>query len=358
MLRMPSIREPRNCLLHLRTLLGWKRIQKKVKRTETECTAFPAIGDKERALSWCSTRQNRRTERVPKSLECVEEMLQEIWLSRWTFYRYSRSISQRSSLSWITTRNRMDTRKVQRDGRTCKTKPHAPSLCRGISKIPRTLVSQLERVRQKWAHATSTGLSSCSLSKTVSTASQVSKLQNQFPRNNTRDGIFPQAIHGGTRQNGVGELMRNFYMTFCGTVGIVYSWHRSAVTDGGCRQIHLTRHFSHAVHTPWLMCLTLHWLKCLYARVTPYSCHPWWAFDRQFLVASSFCLSLSSTSSLPTSTCNLTCTLSSMWTAPKETPAAPPPNEEYCAPWRYTLLPHDDTRSVGKSNDVLCKLGY
>ena len=47
-------------------------------------------------------------------------MLQESWLSRWTFYRYSRSISQRSSLSWIITRNRTDGTKVQRYGRTCK----------------------------------------------------------------------------------------------------------------------------------------------------------------------------------------------------------------------------------------------
>ena len=59
-----------------------------------------------------------------------------------------------------------------------------------------------------------------------------------------------------------------------------------------------------------------------------------WAFDRPFLVASSFCLSpcfsQSFTSSLPHSTCTLTRTPSSMWTAPRETLAAPSPNEEYC----------------------------
>ena len=38
-----------------------------------------------------------------------------------------------------------------------------------------------------------------SLSKTVSTASQVSKLQNQFLHNNIGDGNLPQAIPGGTR---------------------------------------------------------------------------------------------------------------------------------------------------------------
>ena len=36
--------------------------------------------------------KNWRTKRVTYGLECVEEMLQESWLSRWTFHRYSRSI--------------------------------------------------------------------------------------------------------------------------------------------------------------------------------------------------------------------------------------------------------------------------
>ena len=44
------------------------------------------------------------------------------------------------------------------------------------------------------------------------------------------------------------------------------------------------------------------------------------------------CFSLSPTSSLPTSTC----TPPSMWTAPRETLAAPSPNEEYCTLAIYT----------------------
>ena len=51
-------------------------------------------------------------------------MLQESRLPRWTFYRYSRSISQRSSLSWITTRNRMVRTEVQRVGWTCERGPY------------------------------------------------------------------------------------------------------------------------------------------------------------------------------------------------------------------------------------------
>ena len=46
-----------------------------------------------------------------------------------------------------------DRAKVHRDGRTGKSKSHVPSLYRGIQKIPRTMVSHLEEVRQKRAHA-------------------------------------------------------------------------------------------------------------------------------------------------------------------------------------------------------------
>ena len=42
------------------------------------------------------------------------------------------------------------------------------------------------------------------------------------------------------------------------------------------------------------------------------------------------CFSLLFTSSLPCPICTLTCT-PSMWTAPRETPAAPSPTEEYCS---------------------------
>ena len=42
------------------------------------------------------------------------------------------------------------------------------------------------------------------------------------------------------------------------TVGFVYSRWRSTVTDGVCRQIYLTRHFSHAIWTLNYMHITLH----------------------------------------------------------------------------------------------------
>ena len=89
---MSSLLESRSDLLHLRTILDWQRIHKKVYQTKTGCTLYPEVRDKERTQWWCSTWQNWRTKRVTYGLECVEEMLQESWLSRWTFHRYSRSI--------------------------------------------------------------------------------------------------------------------------------------------------------------------------------------------------------------------------------------------------------------------------
>ena len=41
------------------------------------CTLHPELRDKERRYSWCSTRQDRGTKRIPLGMECVEEMLQE-----------------------------------------------------------------------------------------------------------------------------------------------------------------------------------------------------------------------------------------------------------------------------------------
>ena len=63
-----------------------------------------------------------------------------------------------------------------------------------------------------------------------------------------------------------------------------------------CRQIHLTRYFSHAVCTFSYMHITLHGSRratqtCLYARIIPSSCHPWCVVVRSLSVSS--CLSLS-----------------------------------------------------------------
>ena len=49
--------------------------EKNIKKTKTGCTLYPSLHDQERRDPWCSTRQDRSTNRVPCGLECVEEML-------------------------------------------------------------------------------------------------------------------------------------------------------------------------------------------------------------------------------------------------------------------------------------------
>ena len=51
--------------------------RRKFNKLRLDALSVRELRDKARAQSWCSTLQNRRTERVPFSLECVEEMLQE-----------------------------------------------------------------------------------------------------------------------------------------------------------------------------------------------------------------------------------------------------------------------------------------
>ena len=79
-----------------------------------------------------------------------------------------------------------------------------------FKKIPRTMVSHPEHVRQKWACETSTRFSSCCVSQKPSPP-RVRRKQNPFLHNNTGDGILLQALRGGTRLNGIGsEHIRNF----------------------------------------------------------------------------------------------------------------------------------------------------
>ena len=61
------------------------------------------------------------------------------------FTGIQRSIPQRSSLSWITTRNRMDRTNVQRVGRICTRRSNASLHSRGKEKMPRTMVSHFEQ---------------------------------------------------------------------------------------------------------------------------------------------------------------------------------------------------------------------
>ena len=109
---------------------------------------------------------------------------------------------------------------------------------RGTEKIPRTLVSHLEQVRQKWAYETLIRLSSCCLYRKSSTP---------------RDGIRLQAHRGGTSLNGIGNELIRFVQVifFCVTVGFVYSRRRSTVTDLGVDRytshLFFLMHFAHLI---------------------------------------------------------------------------------------------------------------
>ena len=118
--------------------------RRKVNKLRLDALSIPHYVIKKGRCHGARHGKNEDTKRLPYCMECVEEMLQKSWLSRWTLQSYSRSISQRPSLSWITTLSWLDRAKVHRDGRTGKTKSHVPSLYRGIQKKPRTMVSHFE----------------------------------------------------------------------------------------------------------------------------------------------------------------------------------------------------------------------
>ena len=70
MFPLSSLLESRNCAL--RTM---QRIQKEVQQTKAGCNLNPGLRDQESRHPWCSTRQDRSEKRIPRGLECVEEML-------------------------------------------------------------------------------------------------------------------------------------------------------------------------------------------------------------------------------------------------------------------------------------------
>ena len=193
---------------------------------------------KERRYPWCSTRQDRGAKRIPLGLECVEEMLQESRLPRWTFYRYSRSISQRSSSSRNTTRNRMVRRKSAKSGMNLQKKTiHTNSLQRKREDTKNNGV--LLRTKQAKMGLWSFDLIFEPLSqwKIVYTTNQENQLKNPsiqvnkdaydkdkkfspkvacpaFELINIQDGIIGlqlQVPHGGAHLNRVGSELTIFF---------------------------------------------------------------------------------------------------------------------------------------------------
>ena len=120
-------------------------------------------------------------------------------------YRYSRSISQRSSLSWTTTRNRMDRTRVQRVGWTCK-KDHTYKL---IPEEKRRYKGQryLTLNKEHGPMKLRSDFGAAVLMK--NRLHHESGEQSVSTQINKDDGIHIQAHRGGTSLTGIGnELTR------------------------------------------------------------------------------------------------------------------------------------------------------
>ena len=95
MLRMLSLMESRNCLLHLWTPLEWKWSQPTFSSMAIGRFLNRELRYQEGATSRCSSRQNWSTERAFHSPQCPKEMSQkDIW-------RNSRSLPTRLNISWF-----------------------------------------------------------------------------------------------------------------------------------------------------------------------------------------------------------------------------------------------------------------
>ena len=115
----------------------------------------------------------------------------------------------------------------------------------------------------------------------------------------------------------------------------IYRWQRWFLHEDphhNRRQIHLTRHFSHAVCTLNCMHITLHGSRRATQRVCV--CASFHLHVIHDVCLSVHCLSLRvrpSPSSLHHSTCTLPGTSSPMSITPREITAAPSHNEKYCS---------------------------
>ena len=88
-------------------------------------------------------------------------------------------------------------------------------------------------------------------------------------------------------QNGI-EIQVISMLNYGSFSWIVISWGPNRHVKEGCeecRQIHFTRHFFSCTSHAFMMCILTTWVNCLHARVTSYSCHPWWAVGRLFVAS-------------------------------------------------------------------------
>ena len=219
-------------------------------RLRLGCNLYPELRDKERRHTWCSTRQDRGTKKIPPCLECAEEMLQESRFPRWGIHdRFLRDPVCRESqlaIGW----SEQECKEWDEHAKEDQTYHLTPEERK--EKIPRTIVSYSEPRRQKWAHEASIWLQSrCCNEKSLAPrirrtnwrAHPSRSAQTQTTRTrkfsqkitcpaveliNIQDGnigLQLQVPRGGTNPNGVGsELTKLFFarISFF-TVGFVYS---------------------------------------------------------------------------------------------------------------------------------------
>ena len=145
---------------------------------------------------------------------------------------------------------------------------------------------------------------------------------------------------------GLGHVQKLVDFDNFSVIFFCYSWFRLQLMAihcyrRGCRQIHLTRHFSPAQCAHWVMCYTRLAQECVCARhVILMVIHVVRLSVRSLTLCSSPCsfpcVSPIPCSSPSTSTCTLSWTSSSMWTTPRQTYAASPPTEESCPLAEFT----------------------
>ena len=99
MFSLSSFLETRNSVLHLRTILDLQRIQKKVLQTKTGCNLYPELRDQERCYHGArhgktEVQKDNTTWLGMRGRDAARKSTPKV-----NIYWYSRSISQRSSLS-------------------------------------------------------------------------------------------------------------------------------------------------------------------------------------------------------------------------------------------------------------------
>ena len=147
---LSSLLESRNCLLHCGQFLVDNECKRKFNKLRLCALSIPYYVNKK---GRCHGARHGKTEEQKEYYivwNAWKRCCKKVDSQKWTFHRYSRSICQRSSsresqlaIGW-TEQNCKEMEELAKEDHTHR----LPS--RGKEKIPRTMVSHLEQIRQKW----------------------------------------------------------------------------------------------------------------------------------------------------------------------------------------------------------------